>query len=90
MSYNDYLNQLIENQNIGADETQKNLYPKEQYEKLLKDVLEVLNKNKDANIDELRNELYKKSGIEDLLKDFFCIKKMAPGAVISYVTKTFK
>ena len=90
MHYNDYLNQLIENQNIGADKTQKNLYTKEQYEKLLKNVLEVLNKNKDANIDELRNELYKKSGIEDLLKDFFCIKKMAPGAVISYGTKTFQ
>ena len=90
MHYNDYLNQLIENQNIGADETQKNLYTKEQYERLLKDVLEVLNKNKDADIDELRNELYKKSGIENLLKDFFFFFKMAPGAVISYGTKTFQ
>ncbi|MBQ8892220.1 MAG: beta-lactamase family protein [Bacilli bacterium] len=86
----EYINSLYENQNIGADAIQRNLYKKEDYLKLLKDVLETLRDNKDANMDELRNKLYEKSNLEELLKEFFLERKMAPGAVISYGTKNFQ
>ena len=88
--YDNYIEQLFQNQNIGAEESQKNLYSKEQYENLLKVVLEVLKENKDASFQELREQLYQKSKIESLLKDFIQTRKMAPGAVISYGTRNFQ
>ena len=71
MDYNNYINQLYENQNIGTDETQKNLYKKEEYQKLFNIVLNVLRNNKDASINELREKLYEESGINELLQNFF-------------------
>lgn len=88
--YDNYIKQLIQNENIGAEKEQKDLYPKEQYENLLKVVLQVLKENKDASIQELRDELYKRSRIEEDLKDFIQARKMAPGAVISYGTKSYQ
>ena len=85
-----YINTLYENQNIGADETQKNLYTKSKYLRLLQNVLLVLRDNKDASIDELRSILYEKSKLEDVLRDFFLECKMAPGAVISFGTKNYQ
>ena len=90
MNYDSYINQLYENQNIGADETQKNLYKKEQYQKLLNTVLKVLNNNKDASIKELRGMLYKESGVDELIQNFFYEKRLAPGAVITYGTKNYQ
>lgn len=90
MDIDSYINNLYESQNIGADETQKNLYKKEGYLKLLKEVLKVLKDNKDLSIEELREKLYEKSKLEDLLKDFFLDRGMAPGAVITYGTKNFQ
>ena len=88
--YDNYIKQLIQNENIGAEKEQKDLYSKEQYENLLKVVLQVLKENKDASIQELRDELYKRSRIEEDLKDFIQARKMAPGAVISYGTKSYQ
>lgn len=90
MDIDSYINSLYENQNIGADETQKYLYKKEDYLKLLRNVLEVLKDNKDLSIEELREKLYEKSNLEDSLKDFFINRGMAPGAVITYGTKNFQ
>lgn len=90
MDIDNYINSLYENQNIGADETQKNLYKKEYYLKLLRNVIEVLKDNKDLDISELREKLYEKSRLDDLLRDFFLERKMAPGAVITYGTKNFQ
>ncbi len=90
MDYNNYINQLYENQNIGTDETQKNLYKKEEYQKLFNIVLNVLRNNKDASINELREKLYEESGINELLQNFFYKKKLAPGAVISYGTNNYQ
>ena len=90
MDIDSYINKLYESQNIGADETQKNLYKKDNYLKLLRRVLEVLKDNKDLSVEELREKLYEKSNLEDLLKSFFLERKMAPGAVITYGTKNFQ
>ena len=90
MDIEKYIDELYENQNIGADDTQKNLYKKEEYLKLLKNVIETLKDNKDLSIEELRQKLYEKSKLEDFLKDFFLDRKMAPGAVITYGTKNFQ
>ena len=90
MDIEKYIDELYENQNIGADYTQKNLYKKEEYLKLLKNVIETLKDNKDLSIEELRQKLYEKSKLEDFLKNFFLDRKMAPGAVITYGTKNFQ
>ncbi|MBR3661033.1 MAG: beta-lactamase family protein [Bacilli bacterium] len=85
-----YIDTLYQNQNIGADKTQKNLYSKEKYLRLLQNVLLVLRDNKDASIEELRNKLYEQSNLEYMIRDFFLDLKNAPGAVISYGTKNYQ
>ena len=81
--YENIIDTLLNRQNDTPDFYQKNTYSKEQYRKLLDDVLKILKKNKDADIDEIRQKLYENSGIESLLKDFFLKRKKAPGAVIN-------
>ena len=90
MDLDNYINSLYENQNIGASDIQKNLYKKEDYLKLLKNVLVLLKNNKDLSIEEYRSKLYKESNIENLLRNFFLNQHMSPGAVISYGTKNFQ
>ena len=84
------ISNLLLKQNMVNDKNLKNLYKKEDYEKLQKDVLDVLKKNKDCSLTELYEKLYEKSGLEELVKDFFLKKRLAPGAVISYGTKNFE
>lgn len=89
-NYDKFVDELYRNQNIGANDTQMNLYSRKQYEDLLNDVKETLENNKDASIEELREDLFKKSQIEEALKDFVLNRKMTPGAVISYGTENFQ
>ena len=67
-NYDKFVDELYRNQNIGANDTQMNLYSRKQYEDLLNDVKETLENNKDASIEELREDLFKKSQIEEALK----------------------
>ena len=89
-NYDKFVDELYRNQNIGANDTQMDLYSRKQYEDLLNDVKETLENNKDASIEELREDLFKKSQIEEALKDFVLNRKMTPGAVISYGTESFQ
>lgn len=86
----DYVNNLYENQNIGAVPEQQGLYTKKDYFELLKPVIELISNHKDYSIDELRNKLYENSNIEENLIDFIYKKEMVPGMVFSYGTKSYK
>ena len=90
MNIDNYINTLYENQNIGADSNQRDLFKREDYLKILKEVLTLLKDNKDLSIEELRNKLYENSHIEDAFKDFFLRQGLAPGAVITYGTKNYQ
>lgn len=74
-NYDKYIDYLYSAQNVGASPTQRNLYSKEKYEKLLASVLEVLRENKDATLDELREKLFEKANIKATLEDFFIERK---------------
>lgn len=88
--YNKYIEWLYSLQNVGADDTQKDLYSKENYEHLLNVVREVLKQNPDASIEELREKLFEQSHLKDKIVDFFERRKMAPGAVITYGTSKYQ
>ena len=85
-----YVEMLYKNQNIGLDETQKKLYPRKEYYKLIKEVVLELRDNKNDNIQKIRNTLFKKSNVEMSLRNFYLKRMMAPGAVISYGTKNYQ
>ena len=86
----EYIDLLYQRQNIGADITQKNLFTKKEYYKILKPVIELLQKNPDLDISELRERLYKQSNLEKLIREYFLQKKSVPGAVFSYGTKNYQ
>lgn len=85
-----YVDQLYDNQNLGANIEQQDLFTKKDYYNLLKPVAELISRYKDYSIDELRNKLYENSNIEENLVDFIYKKEMVPGMVFSYGTKKYK
>lgn len=87
---NEYIDELYLAQNIGAQTQQQNLCPKEFYENLVKNVLNIINQNKDASIKELRKKIYEASGVEKSIINFISDRKMAPGAVVTYGTKNYQ
>ena len=90
MNYKDIIDNLIDANNCTEDNSQKNLFNKEDYETLLNDVLDVLKANKDLSLEELREKLYEKSNLEEIIRDFFINVKKAPGAVISFGTNNYQ
>lgn len=89
-NYDAYIEKLYLAQNIGAEELQKNLCPREFYEQLVLKVLNIMKKHKDASIEELRKIIYDQSKVEQSIRHFILERKMAPGAVITYGTKNYQ
>ena len=89
-SLENYVENLMENQNNVVCLEQMNLYSKTDYYEILKPVIDVINNNPDASIEELRNKLYEMSPVEDKVKSFILERQMAPGMVIKYGTKNFE
>lgn len=90
MVKNDIIDKFIIRLNDTEDVQQLNLYSKQEYEDLLRVVLDVLNEKKDASIDDIREELFKRSGLEQLLNDFYLRDLKAPGAVLSFGTSKYQ
>lgn len=85
-----HIKDLYRKSNIGMDFEQSNLYSEVEYYKLLKPVIDVINNNKDCTIDEMRNILFEKSNLEQITKDFIYKRKMAPGLVFTYGTRSLQ
>lgn len=83
---NSYIDTLLKNQNDTFEQSQKNLYTKEDYEHLLKDAYEIIKNNKDASINDLRKMMYDASGLEESVRHFIKDRKLAPSMSISYGT----
>jgi CubicO group peptidase (beta-lactamase class C family) len=87
---NDYINELINNQNIANDDELKNIFPREKYYLLLRNVLEVIKENRFASITTLRIKLLEKSGLKDIVKNIVYETNITPGLVLEYGTKYSK
>ncbi len=85
----EYIEQLILNQNDVSDKTQQNLFSYEDYKRMLEPTLFIIKNNPDLTIDELREKIYESSGLEDSIRDFIIKRKLAPSMSISYGTKNF-
>ena len=86
----DYINDLLIKQNLINDETQKNLFSKDDYECLLKPTLDAIKENPDFTLEELRDIIFKNSGLEDLVREFVYNKGLTPSLSIAYGTKNHK
>ena len=86
----EYVEDLYQKQNKGAEKIQQGLYSKKDYYELLKPVIELVNKHKDYTLEEMRNILFVNSGIENKLEEFIYQKQMVPGMVFSYGTSNYK
>ena len=89
MNYSNYIDTLWARQNYNAQENQKNLVPREYYERLVSEIDNILKQNPDASLSDLRNILIKDSQIEDRIRDFCLIKKKTPGLVVSVRTNNY-
>lgn len=85
-----YLNTWLLKENKTRCVDQKNLFSKDEYERLLKSVIDTIKDNTDKSLKELREILYQKSGLEDKIKFFIQERGMTPGLVLSYGTNDFK
>ncbi len=86
----DYIDILYQRQNNVLDVTQKGLYSKQRYYKLLKPVIKLVSENKDKSLSELTNILYEDSNIEGMIKNFVYDKQLTPGLVLAFKTKYHK
>lgn len=86
----DYIDNLLRNQNQTSFVEQRDLFKKEDYINLLRDVLDVLHDCKDYSIEEMRGILYDKSGIESRVRDFVFKKGMTPGIVCTIGTSNYE
>lgn len=85
-----YADKLLFNHNLAKEEEQRNLLTKEDYLEMLKPALRIIATNKDASIDEIREKLYQASGVEKIVTNSIYNRQMAPGAVITYGTKSYQ
>ncbi len=85
-----YAEELLQNHNNASEEEQTNLLTKEDYEKILKPVVNAVKQNKDHSISEIRDFLYNNSKLREKAEDFIYNKQMVPGAAISYGTKNYQ
>ena len=85
----EYINNLLINHNNTSDNSQKNLYTKEDYEKMLGFAYEVIQNNPYASLDELRDLMFDACGIEESIIDFINNRRLAPSMSISYGTKNY-
>ena len=86
----DYVNSLYYNQNVGAGESQRNLYSRADYYEFLRPVLEVIKENKDATPEELKEILFQRSGLKEAVETLVYKKSLTPGLVLSYGTPDYK
>ena len=62
---NEFITNLLINQNKGVENIQKNLYSYEDYENLLQSAYEVIKNNPDDDITSIRKKMYETSGINE-------------------------
>ena len=85
-----YVEKLYNNQNIGAQIVQQNLYSKKDYYDILKVVIEVLRENKDKTVEEMKEILFLRSGILDIIKQIVYEERICTGFVFSYGYDNYK
>ena len=86
----EYVNKMYLNSNVNMSLEQRNLYKREDYYALLKPVVSLLQKYPDDSLQELREKLFVNSSLREKLEEFIYVKRMAPGAVITFGTKDYK
>ena len=86
----EYVNKMYLNSNVNMSLEQRNLYKREDYYALLKPVVSLLKKYPDDSLQELREKLFVNSSLREKLEEFIYVKRMAPGAVITFGTKDYK
>ncbi len=77
-----FIQQLMDNHNYGANEYTMNLKGKEDYHHLLDSVYAYYGKNKAKDSEELCQEIFQISVLKDKMRNFIEVKKYAPGMVM--------
>lgn len=90
MSIETYVEDLYKKQNMGVDESQKNLYSKKQYYELIHTVFKLIKNHPDYSMQEYRKALFDEFGIEKQMIDFVKNKELSAGVSLTYGTKNFQ
>lgn len=86
-TYYNYIDELLKNQNMTSCPLLQDIFSKKDYEKLLKNVIDVLNNNPHNSITNLRFLLFQRSGLKDIIDDFVKKTKITPGVILDFGTK---
>lgn len=84
-----FIQELMINQNNVSSPEQKDLFSKEDYDKILSPVCDIIKNNPDISMDELRQKVYDLSGLEESIRDFIYDRKLSDSMSISYGTKNY-
>ena len=82
----EYLDILIENQNMTNDEALKNLASEKDYLLILKPIIEIFEQNPDITYEEMQKLLYMQSDINGLIKELVSKLELTPGLVLDFGT----
>lgn len=87
---NEFIINLLIDQNKGVENIQQNLCSYEDYENLLQSAYEVIKNNPDDDITSIRKKMYETSGINEAVNHLIYEMEMAPSLSISYGTKNYQ
>lgn len=82
----EYLDILIENQNMTNDEALKNLANEKDYLLILKPIIDIFEQNPNISYEEIQKILYSGSKIAELIKTLVHKKELTPGLVLDFGT----
>ena len=84
-----FINELLENQNIGAGLSQKDLFNKEQYEEMISPVTDIMRTKPDFTPEEIRNDIFQNSNLVEKVLNFVDDKRLTPCLSLSYGTQNY-
>lgn len=85
--YDNYIKQLLINQNNTNIDYMQNIYTKKDYDTLLRPVLKVIKENPHASNSTLRYKLFIQSGIKELINNFVNQTCITPGILLDFGTR---
>lgn len=82
-----FVDELKENQNITSSPILQDIYQKNDYQKLLQEVIDAIKENPKGDLVKLKYYLLEKSGLKNEIEKLVNVTQIAPGIIIDFGTE---
>ena len=82
-----FVDELKENQNITSSPILQDIYQKNDYQKLLQEVIDAIKENPKGDLVKLKYYLLEKSGLKNEIEKLVKVTQIAPGIIIDFGTE---